>query len=167
MYTIEDVQRGDLSVIGPDFYSNSSKAFAALGASVNLTIVGVLIVKLNFLLFFRRLTTNTGKVIMMGWWAVLAFTVAGTIAQVGMQAYKCFFGSIDYIFGANCTQPSSLKSIFFNAIFSAVVDAISDFLSKSYASLGGKLYHLPRCALKHKHLTVTTSHCVSGRNSVG
>ncbi|KAK9425269.1 putative Integral membrane protein [Seiridium unicorne] len=126
-YDLEAVEKGDLSKISPEFFPNSKKAFVAIGTSVNLTIVGVLIVKLNFLLFFRRLGTNIPKFI-IAWWAILIFTVAGAMAQIGMQEFGCFFGDITYIFSDHCTDAAALKRIFFNAIFSATADALSDML---------------------------------------
>lgn len=62
-YDLESVEKGDTSKIGPDFLSNTKKGFVAVGTCINMTIVGVFIVKLNFLLFFRRFTTNTNTMI--------------------------------------------------------------------------------------------------------
>ncbi|KAK9778548.1 putative Integral membrane protein [Seiridium cardinale] len=126
-YDLEAVEKGDLSKVRPDFFPNSRKACVAIGTSINLTIVGVLIVKLNFLLFFRRLGTNIPKFI-IAWWAILIFTVAGAIAQLGMQEFGCFFRDITYIFSDHCTDAAAVKRIFFNAIFSATADALSDIL---------------------------------------
>lgn len=132
-YDIEAVEKGDTSKYGPDFLSNSKKGFVAIGTCINITIIGVFIVKLNFLLFFRRLTTNTHTLIYsITWWAVLLFTVAFAITQIAMQEFGCFFGSIAYIFSGHCTNDAALKRIFFNAIFSATVDAVSDFLSEFF-----------------------------------
>lgn len=131
MYVMEEVGRGDLSAITPDFYTNSRKGFIALGASVNMTIFGVLIVKLSFLIFFRRLITNTHKAITIGWWAVFVFTIVGATAQIGMQQFGCFFGSAEYIFSSHCTDHEALEKNKLNAIFSAAVDAAADFSSES------------------------------------
>lgn len=125
-YELEEVQRGELPP-GPDFFSHATKGFVALGTCVNLTIVGVMIVKINFLLFFRRLASHMRRFVIM-WWLVLAFCVGGAIAQIGMQEFGCFFGSAEYIFGPHCT--SGMERILINATFSAVVDAVSDVLSK-------------------------------------
>ncbi|KAK7724680.1 hypothetical protein SLS63_008517 [Diaporthe eres] len=125
------VEMGDISKMAhPDFFANAKKGFVAIGTCINLTIVGVLIIKLNFLIFFRRLGEKSHKIITILWSAVLTFTIAGAVAQIGMQQFGCFFGSIEYIFGGSCTDRSQQR-IFFNAIFSSAVDAISDFLSES------------------------------------
>ncbi|KAK3291994.1 uncharacterized protein B0H64DRAFT_435706 [Chaetomium fimeti] len=127
MYDVEAVEKGDYSKIGPDFFTNSKKGFASLGATVNITIVGVLIVKLNFLLFFKRLGAGVRR-FNVAWWIITVFTVGGAIAQIGMQEFGCFFGGVEYIFSENCAADPALTRIFINAIFSAVADALSDVL---------------------------------------
>ena len=129
MCDVEAVEKGDVSKIGPDFFPNSKLGFTALGVTVNLTIVGVLIVKINFLIFFKRLGAGLRR-FNIAWWAVTIFTVAGAIAQIGMQTFGCFFGSTDYIFSENCAAEPALTRIFANAIFSAAADALSDILSE-------------------------------------
>ncbi|KAI1630817.1 hypothetical protein F4809DRAFT_235431 [Biscogniauxia mediterranea] len=124
-YELEAVQKGK-KMPGPSFFPEVTKGLVAIGACVNLTIVGVLIVKINFLLFFRRLTSHLPKFAII-WWAVLIFAVGGAAAQIGMQEFGCFFGGADYIFTYHCTGQGT-KRIFLNAIFSAVVDAVSDVL---------------------------------------
>ncbi|KAH8883486.1 hypothetical protein GQ53DRAFT_752963 [Thozetella sp. PMI_491] len=126
-YDLEAVEKGDYSKIGPNFFDNSHKAFIGIGTSVNLTIVGVLLVKINFMIFFRRLGEHIQKFNIL-WWGVLLFTIAGAAAQIGMQEFNCFFGKIEDIFSGMCTSDAALHRIFFNAIFSATVDAVSDFL---------------------------------------
>lgn len=131
-YDIEAVEMGDMSKMGqPDFLINLKKGFVAIGVCVNLTIVGVLIIKLNFLLFFRRLRDKSHKIITILWWAVLIFTVAGSAAQIGMETFDCFFGSIDFIFiQGGCANASTSKRIWLNSVFSSAVDAASDFFSE-------------------------------------
>ncbi|KAL1862628.1 hypothetical protein Daus18300_008426 [Diaporthe australafricana] len=146
-YDIEAVEMGDVSKMAdPAFPVNAKKGFVAIGTCINLTIVGVLLIKLSFLLFFRRLGAKSHRIITVVWWTVLAFTVASTVAQIGMQKFGCFFGSIEYIFSGACSNESGLKRIFFNAIFSSAVDAISDFLSKRSKSV--KAVQLTRATLK-------------------
>ncbi|KAI0121936.1 hypothetical protein F4814DRAFT_407026 [Daldinia grandis] len=122
-YDIEALGMGDFTKFGPDL----NKGFVAIGACVNITIVGVLLVKLNFLLFFRRLGTNIRQFAII-WWVVALFTVATAAAQIGMQLFGCFFGGFSYIFSKQCTDAAAMRRVSFNAIFSATVDAVSDFL---------------------------------------
>ncbi|KAK7956419.1 uncharacterized protein PG986_005641 [Apiospora aurea] len=126
-YDLAKAENGDLSVTGPDFLPNSGKAFAALGASITITMVGVLVIELSFLIFFRRLGTNI-RFFNPVWWSVLLFTVAGTATQIGMQAFQCYFSDINDIFSDRCTSETVLHRNFINPVFSAVVDALSDLL---------------------------------------
>ncbi|KAI0470472.1 hypothetical protein GGR56DRAFT_683861 [Xylariaceae sp. FL0804] len=123
-FDVVDVEHGELALFGP----NLSKGLAAYGACVNITIVGVLLIKLNFLLFFRRLGAQLFKFNMF-WWGVTVFTVASSVVQIGMETFGCFFGGVEYIFfSGHCTDSAATSRIFFNAIFSATVDAFSDLL---------------------------------------
>lgn len=134
-YDVEGVQKGDMSKISkmgnPDFLAGLKKGFVGIGASVNLSMVGILIIKLNFLLFFRRLGAKSHKIIIILWWAVLAFTVAATAVQIGTQSFGCFFGDIAWIMSeSGCSNASVSRWVFMNTVFSATVDALSDFLSE-------------------------------------
>ncbi|KAK4184522.1 hypothetical protein QBC35DRAFT_505785 [Podospora australis] len=127
MYKVERAEKGDYSVITPDFFDHANMAFVAFGASINLTFVGVLIIKMNFLLFFKTLGSSV-RGFNIAWWLVTLFTIGVTLAQIGMQQFKCFFGGADFIFSGNCTTKQALKHIFFGAIFSSAADAFSDIL---------------------------------------
>lgn len=138
-YDIEAVQKGDVSKISqmgnPDFLAGLKKGFVGIGASVNLSIVGILIIKLNFLLFFRRLGEKSHKIITVLWWAVLVFTVAATAAQIGVQVFGCFFGDIAWIMSeSGCSNASISRRVFMGNVFSTTVDALSDFLSEYFIS---------------------------------
>lgn len=61
----------------------------------------------------------------------MAFTVAGAVLQIAIQLFGCLFGNITYIFSVNCTSSAALARIVTNAVFSAVIDAVSDVLSES------------------------------------
>ncbi|KAI0451596.1 hypothetical protein F5B21DRAFT_486532 [Xylaria acuta] len=126
-YDLQAFQQGDMSHFGPNSFYEFNKAFVATGTCFVLAIVGLALVKLNFLLFFRRLGASI-KGFRIMWWAVLLFTFAITVAQLGMQDYGCFYGGAAYIFSDHCGSAASIRRIFFNAVFSAVVDAVSDTL---------------------------------------
>ncbi|KAI1746707.1 hypothetical protein F4782DRAFT_41077 [Xylaria castorea] len=124
VYKLESVQNGEIP--GPNFFSVAREGFVGVGTGILITIFGVLIIKLNFLLFFRRLGTHISKFNFL-WWSVLVFTVAGTITQVGTLQFGCFFGDVNYIF-SQCSTPETNKRSKINSIYSSVVDALSDFL---------------------------------------
>lgn len=136
-FDLEAVQRGDLSRLTPDFMPNSRKAFVGLGVSIMMSMIGILIVKFNFLLFFRRIGVNTGRRFIVAWWAAVLFTVAGAVTQFGIMSssYRCFFSPIEYIYYSGaCTNNEALRKSMISAIFSAVQDALSDFISKLFAA---------------------------------
>ncbi|KAK2599843.1 hypothetical protein N8I77_011565 [Diaporthe amygdali] len=84
-------------------YANQ-KAFVAVGICINLSMIGILIVKINFLLFFRRIGANIGE----------RFNV------------MC---PVEYIFySGTCTSTEGLRKTMIQIVFSAVQDALSDFL---------------------------------------
>jgi hypothetical protein len=129
VYDLEAYGKGDMSRIGPNFLSNAEKGIKAFGVSVNMSIVGLLIVKLNFLLFFKRLGSSIRRFAIV-WWAVTIFTIGGAAAQIGMQQFGCMFGSAEYMFSEHCGSEAAVKRTLINSIFSAVVDAFSDILSE-------------------------------------
>ncbi|KAH6623706.1 hypothetical protein F5144DRAFT_584051 [Chaetomium tenue] len=127
MYDVEAVEKGDYSKISSDFLANSKKGFIALGVCVYLTVVGLAIIKLNFLLFFKRLGVGF-RSFHIAWWIVTVFTVVGAVVLCGLQEIRCLFGPIDYILGGECVDKSILRRIFVKSIFSVVVDVLSDIL---------------------------------------
>ncbi|KEY71791.1 hypothetical protein S7711_06543 [Stachybotrys chartarum IBT 7711] len=126
-YDLEQLQEGKPVALSPNFFSQVEKSFVSVGTSISLTIVGVLLVKLNFLLFFRCLGSHIRWFAFL-WWATLVLTVGTAAAQIGMQDFQCFFGGIELILGGRCATIAVMDRIFFNAIFSAVVDALTDLL---------------------------------------
>lgn len=75
VFDLEAVLNGDLSRITTNFTPNSQKAFVALGICINLSMIGILIVKINFSLFLRRIGANIGGRFNVMWWAVVLFTL--------------------------------------------------------------------------------------------
>ncbi|KAH7329690.1 hypothetical protein B0I35DRAFT_474258 [Stachybotrys elegans] len=127
-YDLESAQKGNMSKAAqPGFLDNSKQALVALGVSINLAIIGILLIKVNFLLFFRRLSSRMPWAV-VAWWAVLLFTIGGAAAQIGMQEFTCFFGDVEDIFSHRCTSIETIRRVFINAIVSVVLDAVADFL---------------------------------------
>jgi hypothetical protein len=132
VYDVEAVRKGDYSKIDPDFYANSKKGFAALGACVYITVAALFIIKLNFLIFFKRLGAGFRR-FHVAWWTVTTFTVGVAIVLCGLQEVRCVFGPIDYILGEECVDKTTLRRMFVKSIFSVVVDVLSDILSEFLA----------------------------------
>ncbi|KAI0598177.1 hypothetical protein F4775DRAFT_556885 [Biscogniauxia sp. FL1348] len=125
VYELEAVEKGE-SIPGPSFFSDATKGLVALGACLNLTVVSVLIVKINFLLFFRRIASHMRR-FAIAWWAAMLFTLSAAAVQIGMQVFGCTFGGAEYIFSPHCASEGAKRMLVY-AIVSAVVDAVSDIL---------------------------------------
>lgn len=131
-YELEAVEMVDLSkTTQPDIFTDLRRGTVTVGTSYILIIVGVLVIKLNLLLFFRRLDVKAYKTVTILWWIVLNFTVAGAMAQIAVLKLDCIFGSIEHIFGGACSTESTFQRNLVIAIFSSTVDAVSDLLSES------------------------------------
>ncbi|CAI6336756.1 unnamed protein product [Periconia digitata] len=126
-YDIEAVGKGDFSKIGPDFIQNSQKAFIATGASLLLAMIGVLVIKLNFLIFFRRLGQEINR-FGIAWWLILIFTVSCTIVSLAISPFGCMFGKIEHILSPQCTGPAMTHRVLVSTVFSSATDAASDLM---------------------------------------
>lgn len=129
VYDVEAVKKGDYSKIGPDFFRNSKKGFAALGACVYITVIALFIIKLNFLLFFKQLGAGF-RSFHIAWWIVTVFVIGVAVVLCGLQEIRCLFGPVDYILGEECVDKETLRRMFVKSIFSVVVDVLSDILSE-------------------------------------
>jgi hypothetical protein len=113
----------------PDTMIHGRRGF---GAALTISLVGIMAVKINFLLFFKRLGTQITSYLIF-WYFVLFITVACG-ATIGLMDYKCIFGSLEYTM-RNCNHGSNNKRYFDIQKISVILDVISDVLSKSIVSL--------------------------------
>ncbi|KAK4184615.1 hypothetical protein QBC35DRAFT_47172 [Podospora australis] len=127
IFVLEAAERGDYSVVDEHFFDNCLRGLKAFGSTMVLTITGITIVKVNFLIFFRRIGREL-RWFSVVWWGVLIFVLGTGASQIGMHDFKCVFSDADYIFTLNCTSNEARAKNYFNAIFSAAVDATSDAL---------------------------------------
>ncbi|KAF2684606.1 hypothetical protein K458DRAFT_477792 [Lentithecium fluviatile CBS 122367] len=96
------------------------------GTAMTISLVGILAVKINFLLFFKRLGTQIPSYLIF-WYIVLFVTVACGATNIGLMDYKCVFESLEYTL-QHCTQRSRLKRYFDFQIVSVILDVVSDAL---------------------------------------
>ncbi|KAK4185626.1 hypothetical protein QBC35DRAFT_454074 [Podospora australis] len=83
-------------------------AIHIMGIGNILYHVGLYLIKLNMLLFFRKLGS---KVPGFGWfwWGVVAFTVAGLVVWLAMVPYACLFGTMEYMMAGHCVKPEAVR----------------------------------------------------------
>ena len=131
VYKIVEFENGHIipDASFPDVMRHGLRGF---GAALTMSLVGILAVKINFLLFFKRLGTQITSYLVF-WYIVLFITVACGATNIGLMDYKCVFGSLEYTM-MNCTQRSTIKRYFDFQKVSVTLDVISDALSKSFVS---------------------------------
>jgi len=132
VYMIVEFENGHV-IPDASFPNTMRHGLRGFGAALTISLVGILAVKINFLLFFKRLGTQITSYLIF-WYVVLFITVACGATNIGLMDYKCVFGSLEYTMG-NCTQRSTIKRYFDFQKVSVILDVISDVLSKSIVSL--------------------------------
>ncbi|KAK7965858.1 uncharacterized protein PG986_000135 [Apiospora aurea] len=83
VYKIQDAGNGEIFNSNAEYLKDISMGSIANGVCILLMIVGIAVVKLTFLLFFRRLGAKVSWFNAM-WWAVLLFTMAALATQIGI-----------------------------------------------------------------------------------
>ncbi|OAK95324.1 hypothetical protein IQ06DRAFT_309680 [Phaeosphaeriaceae sp. SRC1lsM3a] len=123
VYKIVDIENGKVmpDATLPDTMRNGLRGF---GAALTIALVGILAVKINFLLFFKRLGTQITTYLVF-WYAVFFITISCGATNLGLMDYKCVFGDFQYI-AMSCTQRNVLKRYFDFQIVSVVLDVVSD-----------------------------------------
>ncbi|KAI1802491.1 hypothetical protein F4811DRAFT_391072 [Daldinia bambusicola] len=110
-----------------NFWDNNLKGLRALLAHLVLSIIGIWLVKLNFLLFFRRLICNLSRKYQILWWFTLIFTLGCCGATFELTRFNCLFGDPIKI-QRLCNSPPELRKASIGNIASATLDVISDIL---------------------------------------
>lgn len=146
IYELTSAEHG--GPIGASFFTDTLQGLKAFGSTSVLSIIGIWLVKLNFLLFFYRLGHQVRKYRIF-WWIVLVFCIACGAACLGLMQYRCLFGDVETIF-VQCNQFSVLKSTYYRVIMTSVLDVLSDVARKSE-------YHRPASSLRGKANQLTRS----------
>ncbi|KAF1961947.1 hypothetical protein CC80DRAFT_463505 [Byssothecium circinans] len=123
VYKIVEFENGSIlpEATFPDTMRHGLRGF---GAALTISLVGILAVKINFLLFFKRLRIQITPYLVF-WFIVLFITIACGITNIGLMDYKCVFGSFEFI-AMNCSQRKALKRYFDFQKISVILDVISD-----------------------------------------
>lgn len=128
MYYIMNVQAGKATY-------DASRYLVALRVWLNASLIaavffytGLLLVKLSFLVFFRRL----GKIIYNFkyiWWPVLIVTLGSYFSAIGNANYKCLGGTIEQI-TVVCQRKKELDFTANILKANAALDVLTDLLSE-------------------------------------
>ncbi|KAK8080205.1 hypothetical protein PG997_008023 [Apiospora hydei] len=125
IYQMEDISNG--AVPSPSFAEDSAKGLRGFLAMMYLSYVGIWLVKLNFLLFFRRFGNHVPKY-RISWWIVLLFNTGAGAACIALVDIKCTLKPIDEMF-ASCGDKEFITRISITTKVSAILDAAGDALS--------------------------------------
>jgi hypothetical protein len=127
LYALLHVQNM-LAAPGPDFMNQMSRGLKGDAITIVLSIVGLWMIKLNFLLFFYRIGYQI-KAYLITWWVALVVVMACGIVNLGMVPYDCMLGSTMHI-TVTCAMESRVQKIYNLYIVSVIIDVISDLISK-------------------------------------
>jgi len=125
-YVLMAVSRGVATHIPADFVEFTADTLRGFGISMLMCYLGVWTIKLQYLLFFRRLGAQQKNYTRL-WWVVLVLCVGCGGVFLGLFPYNCLFYSTDYIF-AKCTTVPVVSRIYTFWKVSCIVDVISDVL---------------------------------------
>ncbi|KAF2267293.1 hypothetical protein CC78DRAFT_566250 [Lojkania enalia] len=126
VYLIVEFENGERA---PDknFSNIMKRGLRGFGAALTISLVGITAVKLNFLLFFRRLGTQITSYYVI-WWIILIFTLGCGGVNLGLMDYKCVFArDLVYVI-TKCAQRSAIKRYFDFQKTSVILDVVSDAL---------------------------------------
>ncbi|KAI0184115.1 hypothetical protein EV127DRAFT_399380 [Xylaria flabelliformis] len=126
-YLLEGLERGQVSPLEQNLFPKIQHCVKGFGYTYTLTTLGTFFIKLNFLLFFRRLGSNV-RIYNILWWCILAINIAATVGLIADEDFGCFFGDIGYVFSSACTDKEALFAINARLISSSAIDAITDIL---------------------------------------
>ncbi|KAI1439196.1 hypothetical protein GGR50DRAFT_690546 [Xylaria sp. CBS 124048] len=124
IYNLEEVSNG--ATPPPTFLSDTSKGLKSFAALTIINYVGIWLIKLNFLLFFRRLGNHIEKYLYF-WWFVVAFNVAAGLTCIGLIDFNCVLPPAEIVF-EKCNSVEAVRRSYTAAKASASLDAISDGL---------------------------------------
>ncbi|KAI0806445.1 hypothetical protein GGR55DRAFT_652686 [Xylaria sp. FL0064] len=108
------------------FLSETSKGLRSFAALTVLNYIGIWLIKLNFLLFFRRLGNHVDKYRYF-WWFVLLFNLAAGATCIGLIDFKCVLPPAEVVF-EKCNGIKAVTASYTASKVSASLDAVSDGL---------------------------------------
>ncbi|KUJ19324.1 uncharacterized protein LY89DRAFT_581825 [Mollisia scopiformis] len=125
IYFLESVSNG-LVTPGPDFLTDIQKGVKGFGIASLLSFIGIWLIKLNFIFFFKRLSTQLTAYLVF-WWIVLGVTIACGAVSIVVVQFQCLFGPIEEMV-TSCVMPSTMEQTYNFFKISCIVDVVTDVL---------------------------------------
>lgn len=92
---------------------------------------GIWAVKVNFLMFFYRLTGKI-RLYLISWWMVTVVIVACYVSILGVIPWKCTFGTFAHMTGV-CASSSGIKQETIDTKVGVALDVFSDFVREFFS----------------------------------
>jgi hypothetical protein len=115
-----------LKAPGLDFPGKMARGLKGDAIAIVLNIIGLWLIKLNFMLLFYRLGYKIRSYLIL-WWIALVLVVACGVVNIGLIPYDCMLGSMTHI-TLECAKESRVNNIYTVYIASVVVDVLSDII---------------------------------------
>ncbi|KAK4098063.1 hypothetical protein N658DRAFT_390399, partial [Parathielavia hyrcaniae] len=125
VYLMTRVQNGVVAP-GADFLDRMQRGLRGDGVMLLVAIVGIWVVKMNFMLFFYSLGSRIVFYRVFWWVSVVVVVGCGAVA-VGMLPFGCLFGEIMHVV-VQCSTEGSVADIYTRYKVSVAVDCVSDGL---------------------------------------
>ncbi|PSR88607.1 hypothetical protein BD289DRAFT_481998 [Coniella lustricola] len=125
IYTLYRIER-DLAAVSADFLDVMSGALRADGLTIILSTVGIWTVKLNFLIFFRRLARQVRSYTAV-WISALVFILACGAASLSLMPFQCTFADVPYVI-EHCTSDAAIGYESAATKAGVALDIVSDFV---------------------------------------
>lgn len=138
LYEMLHVQNG-AKVPGLDFLDRMVNGLRGHAVAIILLIIGIWLIKLNFMLLFYRIGYQIQSYLVL-WWVALVVVLACGAVNLGLVPYDCELGSIMHI-SMECAQQSRVRRIYMTYIVTIVVDVFSDLISKYFRAVGSFFFH--------------------------
>ncbi|KAL1594299.1 hypothetical protein SLS60_010056 [Paraconiothyrium brasiliense] len=122
-----------LKAPGPDFMNQMTRGLKGDAIAIVLSIVGLWMIKLNFLLFFYRIGYQI-RAYLITWWVALALVMACGVINLGMVPYDCMLGDVMHI-TVTCAMESRVSKIYTLYVVSVVIDVLSDLIIMAFPIL--------------------------------
>lgn len=127
MYYALDVQAGLEPYVEETFIPRMRRWLIASLVVELFFYTSLLLVKLAFMFFFRRLGDGI-EYFKWVWWPVLVLTLGSYFGAVGNVHYKCLVGPVETIL-TECNTASSIKFVINTLKANCALDVLTDFLS--------------------------------------
>lgn len=128
IYTLMAV--GNLEQLpGPTFFDDATVGMNGFSTSLVCYIIGVYIVKFNFLVFFYRIGSQITRYLVL-WYIVSFINLACCASTIGIMPFRCLFRPlVDIIW--NCRKDYFRQIILLFKV-SCILDVISDALGRTH-----------------------------------